>query len=63
MAKKLLHPGVVIAAARTAHALDGAVPGKGVAKSGAGELAAPVAVEDHTAGGLGLTGGFERPDA
>jgi hypothetical protein len=40
--------------ARSAHALDGTVPGQGVAKSGAGELVAPVAVKDYTAGGLGL---------
>ena len=55
--EEALHPGVVIAAARSAHALDGTVPGEGV------ELVVPVAMEDHAAGELGLTGGFERPDA
>jgi len=50
--EEALHPRVVITAARSAHALDGTVPGQGVAKSGAGELTAPVAVKNHTVGRL-----------
>ncbi len=45
--KEAFHPGIGIAAARTAHALNGVVPGQSISEGGAGELAAPVAVKNH----------------
>src|SRR5574344_1853616 len=60
--KKALHPGVVVAAARTAHALNRTVLRQDLPKCGAGELAAAVAVQDHPISPLCLTGGPESPD-
>lgn len=45
--KETLHPGVVIAFASAAHALDGAISGERSAESSAGELAPPIGVENH----------------
>ena len=50
--EKAFHSGVIVAAPSSAHALDGAMPGQSVSECSAGELAAPVAVEDHTIGRL-----------
>ena len=60
--KKALHPGVVVAAARTAHALNCTVLRQHLPKCGAGELAAAVTVQDHPISPLCLTGEPESPD-
>ena len=46
--KEALHPRVVVAAARAAHALRGSQRRQLIAVGLAGELAAPVAVDDHS---------------
>jgi len=48
--KEAFHPGIGIATARTAHALNGVVPGQSISEDGAGELAAPVAVKITSVG-------------
>ncbi len=61
--KKALHPGVVIAAPRAAHALHSLISSEIFPKIRAGELAAPVTVQNHAACVAHLAGAFNRMDA
>lgn len=61
--KKALHPGVVIASPRAAHALNGAAFSQALSESLTRELASSVAVIDHSASTSCFTGVLKGLDA